>query len=160
MRKSFLFIATIAALGLFAGSALATKLTEQQVKNVCGSSMTTGGTGGATVSGCEKKCGDKICTYNCCSGKNCPGGQGCNGNVVGLTAGGGKTKAPLPAATLKEIKATEMTVNKKIDAGSPTLMKTNNTMIKKNESLTTHSNTLSPSSTTTLKKQDNTLMKR
>jgi hypothetical protein len=80
--------------------------------------------------------------------------------VVGLTVGGGKTKGPLPAATLKEIKATEMTVNKKIDAGSPTLMKTNNTMIKKNESLTTHSNTLSPSSTTTLKKQDNTLMKR
>jgi hypothetical protein len=58
MRKSFLFIATIAALGLFAGSALATNLTEQQVKNVCGSSMTPGGTGGATVSGLDKNCGD------------------------------------------------------------------------------------------------------
>jgi hypothetical protein len=161
MRKSFLFIATIAALGLFAGSALATKLTEQQVKNVCGSSMTTGGTGGATVSGCEKKCGDKICTYNCCSGKNCPGGQGCNGNVVGLTTGGGgKTKGPLPAATLKEIKASEITVNKKIDAGSPALMKTNTNTLKTNDSLTTRSNALSSGSTTTLKKQDNTLMKR
>lgn len=162
MRKSIVFIAMLAALGLFAGGASATKLTEQQVKNVCGGSMTTGGTGGATVSGCEKKCGDKICTYNCCSGKNCPGGQGCNGNVVGLTAGGGgKTKGPLPAATLKEIKASEITVNKKIDTGSPTLMKTNtNTLGKTNDSLTTQSKSLSPSSTTTLKKQDNTLMKR
>ena len=152
----------LAALGLLAGSASATRLTEQQVKNVCGSSMTTGGTGGATVSGCEKKCGDKICTYNCCSGKNCPGGQGCNGNVVGLTTGGGKTKGPLPAATLKEIKATGMTVNKKLDAGSPTLMKSNtNTLGKTNNALTTRSNSLSSSSsTTTLKKQDNTLMKR
>jgi len=152
MRKSIVFVAMVAALGLFAGGASATKLTEQQVKNVCGSSMTTGGTGGATVSGCEKKCGTKTCTYNCCSGKNCPGGQGCSGEVVGLVAGGGKTKGPLPAATLKEIKA--MSVTKQMDAGSPAMMKTNtNTMATGKSNLTTQSNT-------TIKKQDNTLMKR
>lgn len=159
MRKSFVLIATLVALGLFAGGASATKLTEQQVKNTCGSSLQTGGVPGTTASGCEKKCGDKTCTYNCCSGKACSE-QGCHGHVVNLTTGGGKTKGPLSAATLREIRASSITVNKKLDAGSTTLMKTN-TMGKTNDSLTTRSNSLSSSSTTTLKKQqDNTLMKR
>src|SRR5690242_19676846 len=100
MRKFNLFIAILAAVSFTGGVASATKLTEQQVKNTCGGSLQTGGVPGTTDSGCEKKCGDHICTYNCCSGKAC-GEQGCNGHVVGLTAGGGKTRGPLPAATLR-----------------------------------------------------------
>lgn len=104
MRKSILFLATVAALGFLVGGASATVLTEQQVKNTCGSSLQTGSAGGATASGCEKACGSQICTYNCCSGKGC-GEQGCNGHVVGMTTSGQKVNHPLPASVLKEIKA-------------------------------------------------------
>jgi hypothetical protein len=90
-------------------------MTEQQVSNVCGSSLSTGGTSNATVSGCEKKCGDKICTYNCCKGSGC-GEKGCHGHVVGLTAGGGKTKTALPASVMKEIKAMSVAPSRKTPA--------------------------------------------
>lgn len=158
MRKSIAFIAALAVFGLLAGGASATKLTEQQVKNVCGSGLQTGGSGGTTASGCDKKCGSHMCTYNCCSGKGC-GEQGCNGHVVAITTGGGKTKLPLPAATLREIKG--ITVTKKLDAGSNTLMKSNNTTLgKSNGSLSTKSNNLTTNSGSSLKSQDSTLMKR
>jgi hypothetical protein len=99
-----------------------------------------------------------MCTYNCCSGKGC-GEQGCNGHVVAITTGGGKTKLPLPAATLRENKG--ITVTKKLDAGSNTLMKSNNTTLgKSNGSLSTKSNNLTTNSGSSLKRQDSTLMKR
>lgn len=81
---------------LLGGPAWATKMTEQQVKNVCGSSIKTGGVKGATVSGCEKACGKSICTYNCCTGSNCPE-KGCNGHVLVLQPNGSRVKADLPA---------------------------------------------------------------
>ena len=95
------------ALGFLVSASLeasATKITEQQMQNVCGGGATTGGVSGATVTGCEKKCGGKTCTYNCCKGPKCPGGGGCSGEVVGLTAGGKTVKRPLPAAVMKELK--------------------------------------------------------
>ena len=103
MQKLTALILAVCALSFVSIQASAAKITEQRVKNVCGSSMTTGGTSNATVSGCEMKCGGKTCTYNCCSGSGC-GEKGCHGHVVGLTAGGKKGKFNLPAATLIEIK--------------------------------------------------------
>jgi hypothetical protein len=121
MRKPFLFLVTFVALGFLVGGASATVLTEQQVKNTCGGNLQTGGGGGTTASGCEKKCGDQICTYNCCSGKGC-GEQGCHGHVVGKAVGpsGGKVKLPLPAAVVKEIKASSAASSNLTTTSGPT----------------------------------------
>jgi hypothetical protein len=65
-----------------------TKLTEQQVKNVCGKDLTEVG----MSMGCTKKCGAKMCDYSCskdASGK----ASNCSGFVVirapGSTVGNG-----------------------------------------------------------------------
>jgi hypothetical protein len=118
MQKIATLIIALGTLSLASIQASATTLTPQQVQNVCGGSMTTGGVSGATVSGCEKKCGGKTCTYNCCSGSKCPGGEGCSGTVVGMTAGGGKTKTNLPAATLREIKKMSLSPARKMPAAA------------------------------------------
>ncbi len=104
MKKFAVLIAALGILPLASIQASATKLTQQQVKNACGSSYGTGSAGGTTVSGCDKKCGKHQCGYYCCSGKNCPDGKGCEGFIIYITAGGKKIKSNLPAATLKEIK--------------------------------------------------------
>jgi hypothetical protein len=71
MRKSFMFIIGLATLALFATEAAAVKITEQQVKNVCGSKLQSAG--GAM--GCSKKCGlnqEHTCDFSCHQG-NCQG---------------------------------------------------------------------------------------
>jgi hypothetical protein len=88
--------AIFAAMFFFVSEASATKMTEQQVKTTCGSTIQSGCTKTACAQGCEKKCGEKLCTYNCCQGKGC-GEQGCHGHVVGRTVFGGKVKLPISA---------------------------------------------------------------
>lgn len=57
----------------------ATTMTEQQVRNVCGDKLQTGSAGGKSAIGCEKKCGNKLCTYGCVTAN---GKQTCDGLVV------------------------------------------------------------------------------
>ena len=67
------------ALSLFASELSAATLTEQQVRNICGSNLQSGSAGGSTAMGCEKKCGTKLCTYGCTTSK---GKQRCDGVVL------------------------------------------------------------------------------
>jgi hypothetical protein len=55
-----------------------TSLTKEQVNNVCGKALASGG----GYSGCDKKCGNQICDYHCG-----PDGK-CGAFVVKMTAGG------------------------------------------------------------------------
>ncbi len=61
----------------------ATRVTEQQVRNVCGKSLQSGG--GAI--GCTKKCGNTVCDYGCYKDK-------CNVIVFRAGAAVG-TRAPM-----------------------------------------------------------------
>jgi hypothetical protein len=74
MRKLVMFIVGLAAFALIPPEvAAATKLTSQQVANVCGSALKTETTG---VSGCRKECGlnkEHSCQFGCYKG-------GCWGN--------------------------------------------------------------------------------
>ncbi|MDB5572799.1 MAG: hypothetical protein JWN93_3982 [Hyphomicrobiales bacterium] len=105
MRKSIIMFASLATLALFTGPASATTMTDQGVKNTCGKGLQTGSVGDTTAFGCDKKCGARYCTYNCCSGSKC-GEQGCHGHVVGRVVGG-TSRLPLPPAVVRMIKAAE-----------------------------------------------------
>jgi hypothetical protein len=85
------------AFALLSGEASATKITAKQVIAICGDKLQSGGTGGTHASGCEQKCGNKICTFNCCSGPNC-GEEGCHGHTV--------EKRPLPSGLANQLKGT------------------------------------------------------
>lgn len=68
MRKIVIACFTVAAIAVFAvafttneSAGKTIKITEQQMKNVCGKKVETGG--GQT--GCTKKCGNTVCDYNC-----------------------------------------------------------------------------------------------
>lgn len=87
--------ASFVVLALPLAEASATQMTEQQVKNVCQGDLKEGGVKGANVIGCDKKCGNTWCTYNCCEGPKC-GEQGCHGHALGLTRGG-MVKVPMSA---------------------------------------------------------------
>ena len=67
-----------------------TKLTEQQVKNVCGKQLTEVG----MSMGCTKKCGDKMCDYSCEKDANGKASN-CGGFVVIKAPGGSFGKGPL-----------------------------------------------------------------
>lgn len=85
----------------------ATSMTQQQVKNVCGSGLQSSSSGGTSAMGCDKACGaggKQMCTYNCCSGSKC-GQQGCHGHVVSRTAAGGQAKLPLRPEMIRQIRA-------------------------------------------------------
>lgn len=85
MHKSLITILALVTLGFVAGEAAAkTIMTEQQVRNTCGSKLQSGSAGGATAMGCEKKCGSKTCTYGCHTPKG--GKQTCSGEVVYIIA--------------------------------------------------------------------------
>ena len=96
MRKIAVFITTAIMLSLLPSQASATPMTDQQVKSVCGKSLQTGSIGNTTAFGCDKRCGQKYCTYNCCSGPKC-GEQGCHGHTVGRIVGGEQLR-PLPVS--------------------------------------------------------------
>jgi len=68
-----------------------TKLTEQQVRNVCGKKLENVGDNSM---GCTKKCGDKMCDYSCNKGED---GKwtSCMGFVVIKAPGGSKVKGVL-----------------------------------------------------------------
>jgi hypothetical protein len=71
MRKSIICIIGLAALALFATEAEAVKLTQQQVKNTCGSKLQSSN----GVDYCVKKCGlngEHSCDFSCHQG-NCQG---------------------------------------------------------------------------------------
>ena len=77
MRKAVVFIVFVVALAAFAlgpsEGVAATKLTSQQVENVCGKNLKTEASG---VSGCFKECGlnkEHSCQFGCYKG-------GCWGN--------------------------------------------------------------------------------
>jgi hypothetical protein len=84
MRTSFKVAVALIVLAFGSGAVLAdTKLTEQQVKTVCGSKLTTGKAGKITAFGCEAKCGlnkEKICSYSC-SDKDKQGTMTCFGTT-------------------------------------------------------------------------------
>jgi hypothetical protein len=61
MRNAVTFVIAVAALGLGQAQAKSIKITEQQMKNVCGKNVESGG--GHT--GCSKVCGQFICDYDC-----------------------------------------------------------------------------------------------
>ena len=67
------------ALSLVVSEASAATLTEQQVRNTCGSKLQSGSAGGSSAIGCEKKCGSRLCTYGC---KTTKGKQRCDGFVI------------------------------------------------------------------------------
>jgi hypothetical protein len=97
MRKAIMFIVGLAVLALIShGAAALTIVTEQQVKNVCGSKLQKGCVKGACVQGCEVKCGNTWCSYNCCKGKKCPVGENCNAFTFSVVAPGDKIKVPRP----------------------------------------------------------------
>lgn len=86
MLRSILFVAALAAFGLMASGADAkgVKLTEQQVKDVCGSKLQTGG----GHSGCTKACGlnkEHQCDFDCDNKKGKCEGQcvTCGARFVG-----------------------------------------------------------------------------
>ena len=79
MRKSFAVMVALVAFSLAAESAWSMTMTEQQVRNVCGSKLQSGGTKTATAIGCEKKCGTKLCTYGCITEK---GKTTCSGTAI------------------------------------------------------------------------------
>lgn len=66
----------------------ATRVTEQQVRNVCGKNMQS--SGGAI--GCTKKCGNTVCDYGCYKNE-------CNVTVFKVRAPTG-TRAPLENGSL------------------------------------------------------------
>ncbi len=96
MRRTVLMSACI-ALSLFTGEASATKITARQVIAICGGQLQGGGVGDTHASGCEQKCGGKVCTFNCCSGPKC-GEEGCHGYIV--------EKRPLPSSLVNQLKGT------------------------------------------------------
>ena len=67
-----------------------TKLTEQQVKNVCGKQLSEVG----MSMGCTKKCGDKMCDYSCQKDRNGKANN-CGGFVVIKTPEGSNGKGAL-----------------------------------------------------------------
>ena len=74
LRKSLTLIAGLVMLALFVGdvAAAGVKLTNQQVKSVCGSGMRTYSGG---VTGCSKACGlnnEHTCSFEC-SASGCAG---------------------------------------------------------------------------------------
>ncbi len=96
MRQIMVLIASCAALFVFLTQASAANLTDQQVKDTCGGGVKSATyKDGTKVFGCDKKCGDTMCTYNCCTGKKC-GEQGCHGYAYRTTIGG-KVKMPMAA---------------------------------------------------------------
>ena len=100
MRKCLILLVAFGTFGFAAGEAAAMKMTQQQVKNVCGKGLqSSGGT-----FGCERKCGDKLCSYNCSDGKNKQLPKGCSGFVV-RTGGGGTGPNP-PSTGLLETSPT------------------------------------------------------
>jgi hypothetical protein len=103
VRKFVILIAAFVTLSFCASNVLATDMTEQQVIDKCGNDLQKGSTSGAKASGCDKPCGDKTCTYNCCKGKNC-GEEGCHGYVVGRLTGGRKINLRIPTSVMKEIR--------------------------------------------------------
>ena len=106
MKKFAVLIVALGTLPLASIQASATKLTQQQVKTVCGSKFDSATVGSTTRSGCDKKCGshgEHTCSFNCCSGPGCIQ-EGCDGSILWIKAGDKKIKGKLPAATLIEIK--------------------------------------------------------
>jgi len=116
MRKPAVLITALVACGLLASAAWAKpiKITEQQVRNICGSGLKSGSAGGQSGLGCEKNCGGKVCVYGCLTDKK--GKKTCTGEVflVGQGApssgaigpgfleaspGGGTTVGPSPTGT-------------------------------------------------------------
>ncbi len=92
MRKILVLMIVLATV---AGQALATKMTEQQVRRTCGAKLQEGGTSnGDTAMGCEKKCGKDLCTYGCVTRKGKP--QQCEGVVLGPPQSPYRTTAQLP----------------------------------------------------------------
>jgi len=83
MRRSMILlsVACLCLVPTFASGA--TRVTEQQVRNVCGKNLQSGG--GAI--GCTKKCGDTVCDYGCYKDK-------CNVIVFRAGAAAG-TRAPM-----------------------------------------------------------------
>jgi hypothetical protein len=65
MRKSILSLIVLATFAVFVGVAAAAtvtvKITEQQVKNVCGGKLVVG----HGHFGCSRKCGEFSCDYDC-----------------------------------------------------------------------------------------------
>jgi hypothetical protein len=71
MRKSILFIVGLLAIALIPHDAAAVKLAQQQVKDVCGKKLRTGG----DAMGCTKQCGlnnEHTCDFGC-KGNDCNG---------------------------------------------------------------------------------------
>jgi hypothetical protein len=83
-----LSVACLCLVPTFASAA--TRVTEQQVRNVCGSSMQS--SGGAI--GCTKKCGNTVCDYGCYKDK-------CNVIVFRVMPPGG-TRMPMQNGSLLE----------------------------------------------------------
>jgi hypothetical protein len=77
MLKFIKLIIVLVAIAAISGNAWSMRMTEQQVKNVCGSKLESG----HGASGCEKKCGQKICMYECGTDKK-TGKKTCEGSVL------------------------------------------------------------------------------
>lgn len=98
MRKSIILIVGLFAFAFVVGDAaaktIAVKITQQQVANVCGKNMQTGG----GHSGCTKSCGaqkENVCDFDCnnktgnctgtcvtCAARKFPFGKGFPAHVV------------------------------------------------------------------------------
>ncbi len=85
--RFLLVVFAVLTLGIFTSETFAAAkqtVSKADVVRICGDKLGGGGAEcvDAYVMGCEVPCGDKICTFNCCAGSQCPGGQGCWGQAI------------------------------------------------------------------------------
>jgi hypothetical protein len=96
MYKLIMLVVAFIAFTLVVGEAGAVQSTPDKVKEMCGSKLQKGCTGITCAYGCDTKCGDTICTANCCWGPSC-GEWGCHIHSVDRTFFGKKIKLPYSA---------------------------------------------------------------